>query len=101
MNRVDRKKNKSRTKIARRETLNKIEINNGLVLNSRILFPMDDPETYEGFYNGEQEHVIDGNWIRLHHVITNVTVAVHNRNRSLMATKMSLVYGRPYVRIKY
>ena len=58
---------------------------------------MDDPELVNGYYAGEQEFVYNQNWIRLHHVLTNVTVAVHNKNKSLIATKMNLVYGYPYV----
>lgn len=57
---------------------------------------MDDPDMVDGFYFGEPEAVMHNNWIRLHHVHTNATVACR-KNKSIVATKLNLVYAIPYV----
>ncbi|XP_045623727.1 protein O-mannosyl-transferase 2 [Procambarus clarkii] len=61
----------------------------------KILFPEDDPDLGDGFYNGEPETLVHGDWVRLYHLSTNAVLSC-SKNKSFVTKKHKLVYAKPY-----
>ncbi|XP_071525316.1 protein O-mannosyl-transferase 2-like [Panulirus ornatus] len=61
----------------------------------KILFPEEDPDLANGFYNGLPELVSHGDWVRLYHPTTSAILAC-SKNKSLVTRKHRLIYAKPY-----
>lgn len=63
---------------------------------SKVLFPEEDPDLGDTFYDGLPEYVMNGDWVRLYHMTTNSLVSC-DRNMSLVTRKHYLAYAKAYV----
>ncbi|XP_042891868.1 protein O-mannosyl-transferase 2-like [Penaeus japonicus] len=61
----------------------------------KVLFPEEDPDLSNSFYDGLPEYVMNGDWVRLYHMTTGSLLSC-DRNMSLVTRKHNLVYNKAY-----
>ncbi|XP_063587737.1 protein O-mannosyl-transferase 2-like [Penaeus indicus] len=61
----------------------------------KVLFPEEDPDLENSFYDGLPEYVMNGDWVRLYHLTTQSLVSC-DRNMSLVTRKHNLAYAKAY-----